>query len=286
MAIRTVNHIPFHKRPKPAYLIWIRDDSRTSNEAKTLEDYDGYRHLHTWQNKMCAMCGRDGEKLVLDHCHETGLARGFLCSPCNIKESKSFGAIEWEIYRKFPPAVLLGLKFYYNDFGQSPYPAQHLIEKEDIELGIESWEDETCHELIKLFCNYSANLHWVNLSDMRLLIRKSFAHVREVSGVEVLSENKKGRLAAAGAKNRYLNLAKVEEVKEVKEVVDKSISTEENSARTDRYFSIAEEDRDMIDNLALAMSKATGASINPQDVLEAMSQAEISVYPTSGKWQE
>jgi hypothetical protein len=82
---------------------------------------------------------------------------------------------------------------------------------------------------------------------------------------------------------KILNPKKVEEIEEV---VDKSISTEENSARTDRYFSIAEEDRDMIDNLALAMSKATGASINPQDVLEAMSQAEISVYPTSGKWQE
>ena len=277
MAIRTVNHIPFHKRPKPAYLIWIRDDSRTGNEAKTLENYDGYRHLHTWQNGMCAMCGRDGDKLVLDHCHETGLARGFLCSPCNIKESTSFGVIEWEIYRRFPPAVLLGLKFYYNDFGQSPYPVENLFDRAQIELGIEEWEDATCYELVKLFCNYRANLDWVNLSDMRLLIRKSLAHVRDVSGVEVLSENEKAHKDMASAKERILNPEKVEEIEEV---VDKSISTEENSARTDRYFSIDEEDRDMVDNLALAISSAVGSSINSQDVLEALAQSGISIYPT------
>ena len=277
MAIRTVNHIPFHKRPRPAYLIWIRDDSRTSNEAKTLENYDGYRHLHTWQNSMCAMCGRDGEKLVLDHCHETGLARGFLCSPCNIKESKSFGAIEWEIYRKFPPAVLLGLKFYYNDFGQSPYPVKNTFSKEQVDAGIEKWEDATCYELVKLFCNYEANLEWVNLSDMRLLIRKSLAHVRDVSGVEVLSENEKATGDRVLAIEKLLNPEKVEEVEEV---VDKSISTEENSARNDRYFLIDEEDRDMVDNLALAISNAVGNSVNSQDVLEALAQSGISIYPT------
>jgi hypothetical protein len=227
---------------------------------------------------MCAMCGRDGEKLVLDHCHETGLARGFLCSPCNIKESKSFDAIEWEIYRKFPPAVLLGLKFYYNDFGQSPYPAEHLFEKEQIELGIEGWEDATCYELVKLFCNYEANLDWVNLSDMRLLIRKSLAHVRDVSGVEVLSENEKATGDRVLAIEKLLNPEKVEEVEEV---VDKSISTEENSARNDRYFSIDEEDRDMVDNLALAISNAVGNSVNSQDVLEALAQSGISIYPAT-----
>ena len=276
MAIRTVNHIPFHKRPKPAYLVWIRDDSRTGEEVKTLENYDGYRHLHTWQNGMCAMCGRDGDRLVLDHCHETGLARGFLCSPCNIKESKSFDVIEWDIYRKFPPAVVLGLKFYYNDFGQSPYPVKNLFNREQIELGIEGWEDATCYELVKLFCNYRANLDWVNLSDMRLLIRKSLSHVRDVSGVEVLSENEKAHQDMASAKERILN---PEKFKEVEEVVDKSIPSEEISARADRYFSINEEDRDMVDILALAISKAVGTSVNSQDLLEALAQSGISIYP-------
>lgn len=278
MAIRTVNHIPFHKRPKPAYLIWIRDDSRTSNEAKTLENYDGYRHLHTWQNGMCAMCGRDGDKLVLDHCHETGLARGFLCSPCNIKESKSFEVIEWDIYRKFPPAVLLGLKFYYNDFGQAPYPVKHTFSKEQVDAGIEKWENATCYELIKLFCNYRANLDWVNLSDMRLLVYKSLAHVREVSGVEVLSENEKAHSDSVLAIEKLLNPEKVEEAKEPE---DRFLSKQEVSARADRYFLIDEEDRDMVDNLALAISNAVGSSVNSQDVLEALAQSGISIYPAA-----
>jgi hypothetical protein len=280
MAIRTVNHIPFHKRPKPAYLVWIRDDSRTGEEVKTLENYDGYRHLHTWQNGMCAMCGRDGDRLVLDHCHETGLARGFLCSPCNIKESKSFDVIEWDIYRKFPPAVVLGLKFYYNDFGQAPYPVQHTFSKEQVDAGIEEWENSTCYELVKLFCNYRANLDWVNLSDMRLLVRKSLAHVRDVSGVEVLSENEKAHGDTVLTMEKILNPKKVEEIEEV---VDKSISTEESSARNDRYFSIDEEDRDMVDTLALAISNAVGKPINSQDVLEALAQSGISIYPVSDK---
>jgi hypothetical protein len=275
MAIRTVNHIPFHKRPKPAYLVWIRDESRTGEEVKTLENYDGYRHLHTWQNSMCAMCGRDGDRLVLDHCHETGLARGFLCSACNIKESRSFGAVEWDIYRKFPPAVLLGLKFYYNDFGQAPYPVEHTFSREQIDAGIEKWEESSCYELIKLFCNYKLNLDWINSSDLRLLVRKSLSYVRTVSGTDVLSEDEKAQIDMVRTMEKLLN-PKVE----VEEEKGESISPEERSIRVDRYFSVDEEDRDMVDNFALAVSKATGVSINPQDILEALSQSEISIYPT------
>jgi hypothetical protein len=275
MAIRTVNHIPFHKRPKPAYLVWIRDESRTGEEVKTLENYDGYRHLHTWQNSMCAMCGRDGDRLVLDHCHETGLARGFLCSACNIKESRSFGAVEWDIYRKFPPAVLLGLKFYYNDFGQAPYPVEHTFSREQIDAGIEKWEESSCYELIKLFCNYKLNLDWINSSDLRLLVRKSLSYVRSVSGTDVLSEDEKAQIDMVKTMEKLLN-PKVE----VEEEKGELISPEERSIRVDRYFSVDEEDRDMVDNFALAVSKATGTSINPQDILEALSQSGISIYPT------
>jgi hypothetical protein len=188
--------------------------------------------------------------------------------------------IEWDIYRKFPPAVVLGLKFYYNDFGQAPYPVQHTFSKEQVDAGIEEWENSTCYELVKLFCNYRANLDWVNLSDMRLLVRKSLAHVRDVSGVEVLSENEKAHGDAVLTMEKILNPKKVEEIEEV---VDKSISTEESSARNDRYFSIDEEDRDMVDTLALAISNAVGKPINSQDVLEALAQSGISIYPVSDK---
>jgi hypothetical protein len=95
--------------------------------------------------------------------------------------------------------------------------------------------------------------------------------------VEVLSENEKATGDRVLAIEKLLNPEKVEEVEEV---VDKSISTEENSARNDRYFLIDEEDRDMVDNLALAISNAVGNSVNSQDVLEALAQSGISIYPT------
>lgn len=56
----------------------------------TREQFDGLVHL---QKGLCAICGEpetacssDGKvkALSLDHCHETGAARGFLCSRCNM----------------------------------------------------------------------------------------------------------------------------------------------------------------------------------------------------------
>lgn len=41
----------------------------------------------------CESCGKPGsfeKRVVLDHCHETGEFRGFLCSPCNFVAGHSF----------------------------------------------------------------------------------------------------------------------------------------------------------------------------------------------------
>lgn len=68
--------------------------------------------LRRWQAGACAMCSASGGRLVLDHCHRTGLVRGLLCDSCNTAEgltdSPAFAA-----YRELPPAVMLGVEEQY-----------------------------------------------------------------------------------------------------------------------------------------------------------------------------
>lgn len=44
---------------------------------------EDYRRLRTAQDGCCAVCGDEGSRLVVDHCHESGAVRGLLCAPCN-----------------------------------------------------------------------------------------------------------------------------------------------------------------------------------------------------------
>jgi hypothetical protein len=68
--------------------------------------------LRRWQAGACAMCSASGGRLLVDHCHRTGVIRGLLCSSCNTAEglgsSPAFAA-----YRERPPAVMLGAKEQY-----------------------------------------------------------------------------------------------------------------------------------------------------------------------------
>jgi Recombination endonuclease VII len=57
-----------------------RDRERARRYGLTLEEF---RAILARQGGVCAICGRGGRRLCVDHCHTTGKVRGFLCSPCN-----------------------------------------------------------------------------------------------------------------------------------------------------------------------------------------------------------
>ncbi|WP_406122870.1 endonuclease VII domain-containing protein [Streptomyces canus] len=68
--------------------------------------------LRRWQAGACAMCNARPERLLVDHCHRTGLVRGLLCTSCNTAEGLQ-SAPSFVAYRERPPAVMLGVKEMY-----------------------------------------------------------------------------------------------------------------------------------------------------------------------------
>lgn len=68
--------------------------------------------LRRWQDGACAICSARPKRLLVDHCHRSGLVRGLLCTSCNtaegLRDAPSFAA-----YRSHPPAVLLGAEEQY-----------------------------------------------------------------------------------------------------------------------------------------------------------------------------
>jgi hypothetical protein len=76
--------------------------------------------LEEWQGERCAICGRDRGEPVTDHCHRTGIVRGFLCRSCNLMEGHAEGAAPWAAkYRRLPPTVILKLATKYGGWGES-----------------------------------------------------------------------------------------------------------------------------------------------------------------------
>ena len=64
---------------------------RKLDRAQNLKKYGltskSYKELHDKQNARCACCGlhvsEQNQRLSVDHCHETNVVRGLLCSNCN-----------------------------------------------------------------------------------------------------------------------------------------------------------------------------------------------------------
>lgn len=85
----------------------------TPPAGATLDDY---------LTERCAICGQAEQRgLVNDHCHRSGLRRGWLCRDCNASEGAGAEGI-YQRYRVRPPAVILGWTQPYRWWGM-PYPA-------------------------------------------------------------------------------------------------------------------------------------------------------------------
>jgi hypothetical protein len=80
-------------------------------------DWGGYL-IRRFQGGRCAVCGeRPLCILVKDHDHRTGLVRGWLCRSCNRQEPYPQYAGLFDLYRERPPAVILGVRSYYEGSG-------------------------------------------------------------------------------------------------------------------------------------------------------------------------
>lgn len=84
-----------HSWCKDCYNAWARDhrNRKISPEARVRNNlWSRYRlrpedveAMLADQNGLCALCGNEPTRPVIDHNHETGEARGVICHGCNIK---------------------------------------------------------------------------------------------------------------------------------------------------------------------------------------------------------
>lgn len=61
----------------------VRSSARNKREPLPYEGKERVIELWRKADGGCQCCGRKTSKLQLDHCHETGRLRGFLCQNCN-----------------------------------------------------------------------------------------------------------------------------------------------------------------------------------------------------------
>lgn len=87
----------------------------------------GVEALSRWQAGACAMCSASRRRLLVDHCHRTGLVRGLLCDSCNTAEGLRTTPVI-AAYRERPPAVMLGVEQQYgaafDGYGEDVSPVE------------------------------------------------------------------------------------------------------------------------------------------------------------------
>jgi hypothetical protein len=96
--------LPTEKDYEDAWRAWkVPEGEREKNQRFVM--------MGEWQPG-CAVCGLPSGRLVVDHDHGTGLARGYLCPSCNTNEPMG-GAI-FDRYHHVNPASICGVEFMYD----------------------------------------------------------------------------------------------------------------------------------------------------------------------------
>jgi hypothetical protein len=121
-----------HTWPAPEEVSAPESELDTEDIRSSPELWEVLRLSHKmskWQADRCAICGRQGAPAE-DHCHRTGLFRGYLCRSCNQQEG-TYDTLIFRQYRERPPAVIVGYTYRYRGFGTSPEgadPQQWVVE--------------------------------------------------------------------------------------------------------------------------------------------------------------
>lgn len=79
----------------------------------SLDERDLHNLMTDWHRDRCAVCARPARTLRLDHDHDTGLVRGWLCTGCNLSEGHGGGLI-MDRYREKHPTIMLGIRLPYS----------------------------------------------------------------------------------------------------------------------------------------------------------------------------
>jgi hypothetical protein len=155
------------------FLNWSTYDLDIKAKSATFykEQHRDLYILEAFQQGRCAICGHE-DKIVMDHCHESGFIRGLLCQSCNIREGTSDHAT-YRAYRHIYPTKMLGLKILYRDYSQLGSPA-HFRESE---LDVNKWSDDYCYKVIRESTRSGlTTLDWLDSQEYLRVLSKALDH--------------------------------------------------------------------------------------------------------------